>query len=310
MMTPEIWTTLLILNKFLVYLGTAASIGGGISMFLFTQYVASPGRHGVIRQWHNNICKYALWFISIGFIANVADFFVQTGNMSETGISGMLNPIMIEMLWLSSVSTITIIRAIFLALSAFMMLTIISSVYSLRDTGKLLGYGAFTALIAAGLGYSFTLSGHTNELAFGSVTLITLHVVIAFAWIGSLVPLIYATSVFNENELYSLMTRFGHYATWLVALLIVTGSGMLIQLVPSIDELFNTNYGQLFIAKTALVLSMLGLAVWHKLYLVPRLLQHKNGHIKLKRSIMAETVVGLLVLITTSVVTTAVGPAL
>jgi putative copper resistance protein D len=104
------------------------------------------------------------------------------------------------------------------------------------------------------------------------------------------------------------MTRFGHYASWLVALLLIAGSGMLIQLIPSIDELFNTVYGQLFIAKVILVLCMLGFAVWHKFNLVPKLLQQENGHITLRRSIFAESAIGLLVLIATSVVTTAVGP--
>jgi putative copper resistance protein D len=191
-----------------------------------------------------------------------------------------------------------------------MMLTSIRATHSLQSTTSLFGNGACTVLIAAGLGYSFTLSGHTNELVFGSVTLITLHVVVAFAWLGSLIPLVYATSIFSEKELYSIMTRFGHYAAWLVILLITAGVGMLIQLVPSINEVFTTPYGLLFIAKITLVLAMLGFAVWHKLYLVPRLLQHKNGHLKLKRSIMVEAAVGLLVLITTSVVTTAIGPSL
>jgi putative copper resistance protein D len=309
-MTPEIWTMLLILNKFLVYLGIAGAIGGGISMFLFTHNNALRNSHDHIRRWQISIAKYALVFISIGLVANAADFFVQTGNMSETGVSGMFDSFMLKMLWVSAVGTITVVRTMFLVLSALMMLTIISSSNSLKSALSLLSFAACTALIAAGLGYSFTLSGHTNELAFGSVTLITLHVVIAFAWLGSLIPLVYATSVFSENELYSIMTRFGHYAAWLVTLLLAAGAGMLIQLIPSINKVFTTPYGLLFIAKITLVLAMLGFAVWHKLYLVPRLLQHKNGHLKLKRSIMLEAAVGVLVLIATSVVTTAVGPSL
>jgi putative copper resistance protein D len=309
-MTPEIWTALLILNKFLVYLGMAGAIGGSLSLFLFTQNDVLPHRYDVIKQWQNSIGKYALLSISIGFIANGADFFVQTGNMSETGISGMFNPIMLEMLWVSSVGTLAVVRAVFLALSALVMIVILRSLRPLTNTLKLAGYGVCSAIIAAGLSYSFTLSGHTNQLAFGSLTLITLHVAIAFAWLGSLVPLLYASSLFSDKELHSLMTRFGHYAAWLVALLLVAGSGMLVQLLPSIDELVNTAYGQLFIAKIALVLCMLGFAVWHKFYLVPKLRQQDYGNIKLRYSIMAESTVGILALITTSVVTTAVGPAL
>jgi putative copper resistance protein D len=307
-MTPAIWTTLLILNKFLVYLGIASAIGGSVSMLLFTHHNVLPDRNSVIRQWQQSIGRYALLLTSIGFVANAGDFFVQTGNMSETGVAGMLEPIMLEMLWVSSIGTLTLVRAIFLALSVVLMLFIVRSSTPLYGKRDLVIYAVSTAIIAAGISYSFTLSGHTSELGFGSVILITVHVAVAFAWLGSLVPLLYATSLFSEKELYSLMTRFGHYASWLVALLLIAGSGMLIQLIPSIDELFNTVYGQLFIAKVILVLCMLGFAVWHKFNLVPKLLQQENGHITLRRSIFAESAIGLLVLIATSVVTTAVGP--
>jgi putative copper resistance protein D len=308
-MTPEMWTTLLILTKFLVYLGMAGAIGGSVSLFLFTHDNALPDLHEAIKQWQHSICRYAFVLLSIGFVANAADFFVQTGNMSETGIFGMFDSFMLEMLWMSSVGTITVVRAIFFALSAIMMLTVFKTSHSLQSTRNLIVYGACTAFIAVGLSYSFTLSGHTKELAFGSITLIMLHVSIAFAWVGSLLPLVYATTIFRDKELSLIMTRFGVYATGLVTSLLVAGSGMFIQLVASIEALFTTPYGQLFIAKVALVLSMLGFAVWHKLYLIPRLLQQESGHISLKRSIRVEAAVGLLVLITTSVVTTAVGPS-
>lgn len=308
-MTPEIWTTLLILNKFLMYLGVAGAIGGSLSMFLFTSKDVSLERRDVIEQWQHRICKYGLLFISIGFVANLADFFVQTGNMSETGISGMLEPIMLEMLWVSSVGTITVIRSVFLALSALMIVSILMSPLPLKSASKRAVYGLLAAIITLGLSYSFTLSGHTNDLAFGSVMLIILHVSIAFAWLGSLLPLLFATWLFSDKELYSLMTRFGHYAAWLVTLLLVAGTGMLIQLISSFDDLFSTAYGWLFIGKIALVLCILVFAAWHKFHLVPKLLQQEKGHIALRRSIMEESAVGLLVLITTSVVTTAVGPS-
>ena len=308
-MTPVIWTTLLILNKFLVYVGVAGAIGGSFSLFLISNHEALEHRHTVVRQWRNRICKSALMFICIGFIANIADFFVQTGNMSETGLSGMLEPIMLEMLWVSSVGTITVVRSIFLALSAVIMLIALRLLSPHNSTIKVLGYGMFPAVIALGLSYSFSLSGHTSDLDYGSVTLIMLHVVIAFSWLGSLLPLLFATTLFNAKELHVLMTRFGRYASWLVALLLVAGTGMLIQLVASADELMNTAYGQLILTKIALVLGMLVFAIWHKFHLVPKLLNSDFAQIKLKRSIIAESAVGLLVLITTSIVTTAVGPA-
>ncbi len=309
-MTPEVWTALLILNKFLVYLAITAAIGASANMLLFTHHDFISTRYGVVRQWQTSINKYGILFIVIGFIANLFDFFVQVGNMSENGLKGMFEPIMLKMLWASSVGTLSLIRAAAFLLSAALMFYVIKLPNSLNSRTKLVFFGLFTLLVILLLSASFTLSGHTNSLGFGSVTLITLHVALAFAWLGSLVPLIYASYSFNDNELYLLMDRFGSYASWGVAILLIAGTVMLVQLVPSIELLFSSAYGQLFILKMIGMLLMLVFALTHKFFLVPHLLQKENGHIKLRHSIIAEACIGLLVLITTSIVTTAVGPVM
>nr|WP_297348476.1 CopD family protein [uncultured Glaciecola sp.] len=309
-MMPEIWTGLLIFNKFLVYLGIAAAIGAIANMLLFTHHDAIAVRYDAIRKWHSSSCKYALLFIAIGFVANLADFFVQTGNMSETGMTGMFEPMMLKMLWLSSVSTLTIVRAAAFALSAAMMLYVLRLPNPLNSKRKLVVFVVFAVVVIIALSASFTLSGHTNTLEFGSVTFITLHVALAFAWLGSLIPLIYASYFFNNKELYILMDRFGRYASWGVAILLIAGTAMLIQLVPTIDVLLSSTYGQLFILKIGGVLTLLIFALAHQFVFVPRILQQDNGHIKLRHSIMTEATIGLLVLIATSIVTTATGPAM
>jgi len=307
-MTSEIWIALLIFNKFLVYLGIAAAIGGSASMLLFTRFDVIASRASTVRLWQKQVCKYALILMGLGFTANVADFFVQTGNLSEDGLKGMFEPIMLEMMWVSSVGTLTLVRALSLALAMLMVLYALLLRTSLNTVPKLIGFGLATLLIISALSYSFTLSGHTNSLELGSVTLISLHVAMAFAWLGALIPLIYACYHFNNSELYLLMHRFGSYAVWGVSILLLAGIAMLIQLLPSLDALLFSNYGQLFMLKVGFVLVLLLFAMLHKFVLVPRLLQQANGHTKLRHSIMAEAFIGLLVLITTSVVTTAVGP--
>ncbi|MFT4655673.1 MAG: putative copper resistance protein D [Patiriisocius sp.] len=168
----------------------------------------------------------------------------------------------------------------------------------------------FTLIVILLLSISFTLSGHTNTLGFGSVTLITLHVALAFAWLGSLVPLIHASYSFSNNELYLVMDRFGRYVSWGVAILLIAGTVMLVLLVPSIEVLFSSAYGQLFVLKIVGVLLLLVFAIVHKFFVVPHILQKDMGHIKLRHSIIAEACIGLLVLCTTNFVTTAVGPVM
>lgn len=309
-MTPEIWTALLILNKFLVYLGIAAAIGATTNMLLFSHDDVLSTRKSVVHKWHTSISQYGVLFITIGFIANLFDFFVQVGNMSETGFKGMFEPIMLNMLWVSSVGTLTLVRAITFVLAAAMMVYVLRLPNPLNNNIKLVFFGLFTLIVTLLLSASFTLSGHTNALEFGSVTLITGHVALAFAWLGSLLPLIYASYSFSNNELYLLMDRFGRYASWGVAILLMAGTVMLVQLVPSLDALVSSAYGQLFMLKIVGVLLLLVFAIAHKFFLVPYILQKDKGHIKLRHSIIAEACVGLLVLITTSIVTTAVGPAM
>lgn len=307
-MTPEIWTVLLILNKFLVYLGIAGAIGGCVNMFLFTYRDVLVTRYEVIRQWQVKNCKHALLFIVIGFTANIADFFVQTGNLSETGLGGMFEPMMLNMMWVSSVGTMTIVRALGLFLSVAMMLYMLLKSTLLQSHALQLGFAFLSFCIISTLSYSFTLSGHTNTLALGSITLITLHVAIGFAWLGSLLPLIYATYVFDDKELHLLMHRFGSYASWGVAILLLAGIAMLYQLVPTLDLLLSSPYGQLFLLKIVFVLVLFLFALLHKFMLVPRILQQTNGCVKLRSSIIAEAFIALLVLLSTAVVTTAVGP--
>jgi putative copper resistance protein D len=308
-MTPVIWTAMLIFNKFLVYLGIAAAIGAATNMLLITHCDVLLTRYCVVRQWQARTCKSGLLLVIVGFIANLVDFFVQTGNMAETGLKGMFEPIMLNMLWVSSVGTLTILKALGFALSAAMMVYVLRRPSSLNSKHKLVIFGLFTLLVILLLCASFTLSGHTNSLEFGSIVLITLHVAIAFAWFGSFMPLIYASYSFNTNELYLIMDRFGSYASWGVAILLVAGTVMLMQLIPTIEVLLSSTYGQLFILKIVGVFALLVFALAHKFALVPRILQQDDGHIKLRHSIIAEATISLLVLITTSIVTTAVGPA-
>jgi putative copper export protein len=92
--------------------------------------------------------------------------------------------------------------------------------------------------------------------------------------------------------------------------LLIAGTVMLVQLMPSVEAMFSSAYGQLFILKIVGVLLLLAFAIAHKFFLVPHILQNDKGAIKLRHSIIAEAVIGLLVLFTTSIVTTAVGPAM
>ena len=80
-----------------------------------------------------------------------------------------------------------------------------------------------------------------------------------------------------------------------------------IQLVGSIDALVTTSYGQVLLFKLILVNSILLLAARHKFKLVPAL-NNSTGREMLSKSISIEIVIALAILLTTSVLTSLVGP--
>ena len=82
---------------------------------------------------------------------------------------------------------------------------------------------------------------------------------------------------------------------------------MLFQYLISISALFNSDYGQLVLLKLLLVSAILSMGAWHKFCLVPHLTKENIN--TLKRSISVEMAVAVLVLLTTSVLTTLVGPS-
>jgi copper resistance protein D len=169
------------------------------------------------------------------------------------------------------------------------------------------------ARIAAGSGVallagSFIFTGHTVQLAGWVQALLLLHVLAMAAWAGALWPLWQSCNVLLPLSVVALMQHFGRIAVFIVIVLLSCGLLLLLQLVDSVTALFTTDYGRLMLFKLMLVSGMLLLAAWHKFKLVNELAQHHSSR-TLRRSIMIEALLAMLVLGTTSIFTTVVGPA-
>ena len=108
--------------------------------------------------------------------------------------------------------------------------------------------------------------------------------------------------------LHKVMHQFGYYSSYIVSLLILCGLIVGYQLIGSIQSLFFTSYGQIFLCKLALVIGILLIAAHHKFNLVANLIKSEQGKQTLARSIQWEMVIALLVLLTTTWLTTVVGP--
>lgn len=138
---------------------------------------------------------------------------------------------------------------------------------------------AMKAILALMIVILFPLTGH----AFGSSTGIwynsisnVLHILAAAIWFGGLIG-IWAIigrkneSVFAWASINALILRFSTMA--LPSLVIVAISGIILTLLRlnSWRELFYSNYGQLIVAKTILMLLVILIGAFHRLVLIPRM---------------------------------------
>ena len=155
--------------------------------------------------------------------------------------------------------------------------------------------------------YSFTFTGHSAEKSILIKSTFTLHLIAIASWGGSLWPLYKSCKLLPITVVKPLMHHFGQLAIIIVLLMLSTGIFLLFQYLISISALFNSDYGQLILLKLLLVSAILSMGAWHKFCLIPHLTKENIN--TLKRSISVEMALAVLVLLTTSVLTTLVGPS-
>ncbi len=128
----------------------------------------------------------------------------------------------------------------------------------------LLGAGV-CALAAFGVnGHSPAVDTLTGAVAF-------FHVAAASWWLGSLLLLREAGQVLSEAELAPLVRRFSTFAIAIVLALVVCGGVLVLALVRFDRDEWLTPYAQALVMKILLVTFVLGIAVYNKLLITPRL---------------------------------------
>jgi len=247
----------------------------------------------------------------LGFLGTLVNYFVQVGLINARGLTGMFDWDMASLLLETQLGEVTYMR-----LTGF-MIAFISSLLFFRKAVHLpqlpqqsfyrlqLGvYGIAFLLVA----FSFTKAGHVSVLTGIARTAVVFHLYAFSAWIGSLFPLLLLTNSTGLNLLQKLMQQFGDNALGIVIILVGAGALMLLELLDNPAELYTTPYGWVFLLKLLLVLVTLSVAVINKLVLVPAIV-NKASALRLRRSIRLEMVAVTLLLITTSYLSTIVGPA-
>lgn len=312
-MDVSTWSILLLLTKLISYVGVAAFFGGLLITYMLVK--DQGGSTSSNDEYCSVIYRWQLKWLVASLIAALLYLPFQAGSMAETGLSGMVDSMMLNIAWQSVLGTQTLWRILSLVLIIGWLLWIHLSQGKMplnsnsaqgRYKPNQYALGLIFGLILAA---SFSLSGHPVELGLTAQVLLTLHVVAMASWAGALWPLYISCRLLPSDKLGLIMHQYGQIAMVIVAILIICGGILIVQLLGSVGELFTSGYGQLVLLKLTLVSSMLLLGAWHKFSLVPELLRSHNPS-PLKKSIALEGFICIGVLLVTSIFTTLVGPVM
>jgi putative copper export protein len=154
---------------------------------------------------------------------------------------------------------------------------------------------------------SVAFNGHAAAIGLPAGLLTMAHVTAASWWVGSLWLLRRACSSEVGDDLVRLVTRFSSLAVRIVGGLIVAGVALIVALVNFDLSPWLTDYVLTLALKLAFAALVLGLAIYNKLKLTPRLPREAAA---LRRSITAEFAAIACVLLVTAVLTTYFAPEL
>ncbi len=293
------WSLLLLILKLANYMAIAALAGSLLIRFIIDKIAFDRTAK---RQFLHCINRWQITWVALGFVAAIFQVPIEAGAMSESGLAGMWDAFMLDFMWQSVIGDQAALRIPALLIALIAVLT----------WQKLTGFIAqlnlaLTLMAVMVIIYSFTFTGHSAEKSILIKSIFTLHLVAIASWGGALWPLYKSCLLIPITAVKTLMHQFGQLAIVIVLVMLSSGVFLLFQYLVSLSALFNSDYGQLLLLKLLLVSAILSMGAWHKFCLVPHLTKENIN--TLKRSISLEMAVAVLVLLTTSVLTTLVGPS-
>lgn len=167
------------------------------------------------------------------------------------------------------------------------------------------------AIGGLGVAGSFALTGHGMALRPDNLPqlAVLIHLVAVAFWIGALVPLLRLCASRDVSRLTAILKHFGNIALVAVGVLIAAGTFVLWALLDLPEGLIGSTYGLLMLLKLTAVAGLLTLAALNKLRLTPRIeAGDLNAAVQLRRSILAEIALAVLILLVTAMFTTLTGP--
>lgn len=157
---------------------------------------------------------------------------------------------------------------------------------------------ALSAIGLGGVGLALAASGHASVAGPLWLTrpAVFIHVVSVAYWVGAFVPL-WVLLRGRTASTGEIVRTWSSGAVLVVALLVVTGTALALIQVPTIRDLYGTQYGWVLLAKLVAVVALLGVAALNRFRLTRGLgAPDGKAEAQLKRSILAELVLALAIL--------------
>ncbi len=193
-----------------------------------------------------------------------------------------------------------------------------------------LGYALVTALVflawifdrpsllwpafVVGLGFATGLSLSGHQGVEPNSTFLTgladwLHLSAATLWVGGLVALATCVWPLAPALRRSAFLGFSRIAMVLVAVLMLAGTYLSIARLPAVSDLWSTGYGQTLLVKLAIVGVALAWGGVHHFVVRPRLERGDAGGGGIRRSLIGESTVAIVVLLLAAMLVNAQPPA-
>ncbi len=238
-------------------------IVGGLAMF---PWALAPASEPVKRRLAQGIVMSSIALV----VASILGIGFQGANAGAFGLGKVLDPSLFSDVLGTRFGQSWIVQA---ALAAGIGALALAAV----RTPSLLSRRPFLGValaLAGALVFMPALSGHANVSGKLSFAADVLHVAAAAAWMGGLAFVIAALVLTREGRwplAATVVPRFSAIAVVAVGGLLLGGVTNGYLQVRQLRGLWETTYGQLLIAKVALILPVLALGAYNNRYAVPRL---------------------------------------
>lgn len=298
---PNVWEIAAILCKLSVYGGMAAIAGASLFLVLY-----SDNR----RQTVVPVLFYCLFGALLGFQGAALNFPVQIGMINNSGLAGMMDWSMGKTLLDTQLGDVTLYRLLGFAAAVAVSAYFLTKTNRLTAApGRMYFRPMFTlnALVLMALALSFPIAGHVSVLSDWLRFFLALHVLAFAFWIGLLWPFRVLANTTDLPLMQEKLRLFGQHAIGVLGILVSAGGLMLWQLFSSLNEFYVSAYGLTMTFKLLIFISILSIASYNKLRLVPRLLELGAAE-RFRQSVTVELGVAVIILVLTSYLSTLVGP--